>query len=238
MGVEVVARLRQVHPPALVEAERHAQAFDLGPERIVVGVVPVAAVDRIGADEHRLEAQLVDSPSGLADRALDVVRRDHARPEHPAGAASAELRQPVVIGAGDGGGQGRVHPVGAQGEEAAAREQHGQIDALMIHGGHLGAAVPLPRLGLGVDVLLAGHQGRDGVGVAAVRQREDALAHLDAQVPGMTAQAPGRPVLERRVDIPFPQVGGLNDMHVRVHDLQAVFRHTMHLHSSGCASHT
>src|SRR4029450_7931658 len=108
----------------------------------------------------------------------------------------------------------------------------------MIHSGHLGMAVPMPRLGIGVYILLSGHQGREGVEVAAVGQREDALSHLPAQVPGMTAQAPGRPVLERRVDISLPEIGGLNYMHIGVHDLKAVFRHTMRLRSLCFAPYT
>src|SRR6266436_1433218 len=36
--------------------------------------------------------------------------------------------------------------------------------------------------------------------------------------------------------VSFPQVDGLNDMHVRIHDLKAVFRHTMRLRLLCCAS--
>src|SRR5437764_1203398 len=52
--VESLAGLLDVrHLPgaAFVEADRHAEALELGPERVVVRVMPVAAVDRVRAQE-------------------------------------------------------------------------------------------------------------------------------------------------------------------------------------------
>ena len=48
-----------------------------------------------------------------SDRALDVVRRDHARAEHAVGGDVAEVLQPVVVGPGDGGGELGLEAVGA-----------------------------------------------------------------------------------------------------------------------------
>ena len=96
----------------------------------------------------------------------------------------------------------------------------------------------MPRLGSGIDVLLSGHQGAMALEQLRLGRGKTLSPTWTPRSLGMTAQAPGRPVLERRVDIPFPQVGGLHDMHVRVHDLKAVFRHTMRLRSLCFASQT
>src|SRR5437773_2416347 len=65
---------------AAVEGDRDAEAFALGPQRVVVGIVPGAAGDAAGGQEDRLEAELLDAAPGLGHRRRDVVRR------RPAGA--------------------------------------------------------------------------------------------------------------------------------------------------------
>src|SRR5437879_6094472 len=68
--VEPLAGLLDVlHLPraALVETDRHAQALELGPQRVVVRVMPVAGVDRVRAHEHRLEAELGHGAARLGD---------------------------------------------------------------------------------------------------------------------------------------------------------------------------
>src|SRR5947209_19693974 len=50
---------------AAMEGDRDAEAFALGPQGIVVGVVPGAAGDTARREEDRLEAELLDAAPGL-----------------------------------------------------------------------------------------------------------------------------------------------------------------------------
>ena len=80
------------------------------------------------------------------------------------GACAAEVVQPVVVGAGDGGGELGLEPVGpdlldrveAEHEQAPRREQHGQVEPFGVHGLDLRRGVPAPRLGAGVDAVVLG----------------------------------------------------------------------------------
>ena len=107
----------------------------------------------------------------------------------------------------------------------AAGKHDRHVDPLNVHGRLLGAAVPIARFRFRVHVDLLGHEGHDAGGVTAVLRRVDASAHLDAQVPGMAAQPFRAAVLESRVNVPVPKVCRLYDVHVGVHDFEAVFCH-------------
>src|SRR3989441_8520655 len=123
--VESLAGLLDVrHLPgaAFVEADRHAEALELGPERVVVRVMPVAAVDRVRAHEHGPEPELRHGAARLGDGRVDVVRREHGGAEQPRRVLGAEVGEPLVVRARDRGGELGVHPVLREGEEAAARE--------------------------------------------------------------------------------------------------------------------
>ena len=56
---EAVSDLRQVGAQAFVEAEGHVECFELAPERLIVRIVPVAAIDRVGTEEDAFEPQLL-----------------------------------------------------------------------------------------------------------------------------------------------------------------------------------
>ncbi len=50
----------------LVKSQGHAEFFESGPKRFVIGLVPVVAVDDIGAQKDCAKAQLLDAALGLS----------------------------------------------------------------------------------------------------------------------------------------------------------------------------
>ena len=56
---KLFAHVRQGGRIALMEPNGHAECFERGPQRLVVGVVPVPAIDNVRAQEDAAEAQLV-----------------------------------------------------------------------------------------------------------------------------------------------------------------------------------
>src|SRR5713101_9703554 len=77
------AYVRQGCRIPLMETNGHAECFEGGPQRLVVGVVPVPAMDDVWAQEDAAEAQLVHTAAGLGDGIIDVEGRDHAGPHQP-----------------------------------------------------------------------------------------------------------------------------------------------------------
>src|SRR2546422_10949449 len=57
----------------LVKAERYAEILEGGPQRRVIRLVPVVAVDDIGAQKDRTEAPLLDSGTRPRGRGVDVA---------------------------------------------------------------------------------------------------------------------------------------------------------------------
>src|SRR5207247_8377663 len=68
----------EIRLAAAVEGDRDAEALALGPQRVVVGVVPGAAGDAAGCQEDRLEAELLHAATGLGPSRRDVERGRHA----------------------------------------------------------------------------------------------------------------------------------------------------------------
>ena len=214
MGLELVTRLRQVHPAPFMETQGHPQLLDFGPQRRIVRVVPVASVDRVRPHKHGFEPQVVYHTAGLVYGPVNIVRWDHSGAEHPPGATSAKVGQPIVVRPGNSGGQARVQIVAPQGEQATAGKQHGTVNALLVHGHHLRGAVPVASLGSRVDVHLLGHDRPDGVGIAAVLRRKGVPRHVHRQVAGMPAQPCGGAVFVGWVYVPLPQVSGFYEVHI------------------------
>ena len=71
---ELFADLPRRRVVRLVKAERYAKILERGPKRLVVWLVPVIAVDNVGAQKNRAEAQRLDAATRLGDRVVDVER--------------------------------------------------------------------------------------------------------------------------------------------------------------------
>src|SRR5581483_6858471 len=99
------------------------------PERLVILVVPVAAVDDVGAEKYPAKAQLLDAAARLGDGVVDGKRRDHAGAEELLRIGPAKFIEPVVVSAGESGGEGAVEIRDAEHVQAAARIENRQIDA-------------------------------------------------------------------------------------------------------------
>src|SRR5712691_4054192 len=88
----------------LMEANGYTECFECGPQWLVVGVVPVPAINDVRAQEDAAEAQLVHTAAGLGDGVSDVEGRDHAGPQQPLTVGRTEVIQPVVIRPGNRSG--------------------------------------------------------------------------------------------------------------------------------------
>ena len=104
---------RQVGLAPAVEGQGYAQSLDLRPQRVVGLVVPRPPVHRGRREKDGLETELLHAASGLGDRAGHVMRRHHAGAVHAVRRVVAEVLQPVVVGARDGGGELGLQSVGA-----------------------------------------------------------------------------------------------------------------------------
>ena len=217
--------------PAAVEADRHAEPLALGPEGVVVAVVPGLVVHAAGRQEDGLEAVLVDGAARLGHRGADVVGRHHRGAVQARGVGLAVVLEPVVVGARDGGREVGLEAVGAdllarvepQHEEAARREEDREIHALALHRVELRLGAPALRLGLAVRLLLVGPPAdARALPLDQRPHRTGAQQHLALELhPDVAPQLGhahrrGVPVLGR--DVALPQVGGLHHVHVRVGD--------------------
>ena len=193
-------------------------------------MVPVAALDGVGAQEDALEAEVLGQAPGLCDGGVYILGRDHARAEHSFGVALAELGQPIVVGAGYGGGQVIIVVDLGVGEEAHGREKQGQIYSLGVHGLDLGVGAPAPVLEGQELVESSVALGQFDVHVAFVGEVvlvacDDSTIVLEAEVHEVLFRTDGGEVPELGGDVGLPEVGGLHDVHVAVDDLETVFRH-------------
>src|SRR5262249_36871398 len=101
-----------------METNGYAEFFERGPQRLVVEVVPVPAIDDGRAQEDAAEAQLVHTAAGLGDGVIDVEGRDHADPHQPLTVGRTEVIQPAVIRSGNRGGEVWVEIGHGQSEQA------------------------------------------------------------------------------------------------------------------------
>ena len=92
----------------------------------------IAAIDEHGADEHAPEACGLGDPRQLFEREVHVLQREHGGGEEAARRGGAEVRDPVVIGAGESvGGIGVLDEMEALGEPSGI--QKGLVDAHGVH---------------------------------------------------------------------------------------------------------
>ncbi len=84
-----------------MEADRDSELLALGPQGIVVAVVPRLAVHAARREKDRLEAVLPYSSARLFDGRSDVVWCDHCRRVEARRIGLGVVVEPVVVRAGD-----------------------------------------------------------------------------------------------------------------------------------------
>src|SRR5262245_40185712 len=229
VSAELLADLPELRARALVEPERHLQLLERGPEWLVVRVVPVAPVHLVRSEEDAAEAELAYAPARLRYRVVHVERRDHAGADQALRVLLAEFVEPIVVRARHGRPKPGIDVGDGQGEEPARGIDHRDVDALDVHGLELHLRRPAP-FRVRLPALLV--EGVVTPLTAAATIRVDAgdpsprLAGVgEPQIALVLREPDGRPVAEGRVDVPAPQVGGLDDVDVAVEDLEPAVGH-------------
>ena len=86
----------------------HAQAFQLGPERVVVRMGEIMPFNKHGPDEGTPEMRQLGHPAQFFQRKIHVLERQHGRGIESRWGRLTEIGQPVVIGSGQCGRHIRV----------------------------------------------------------------------------------------------------------------------------------
>ena len=213
-----------------VEAHGHVQLLCRGPQRLVVRMIPGPPVHRIRRQHQRHRAQILHRPARLRRRQFHVLQGHLRRPLEPGSVHGAEVVQPIVEGATDGGREVSVHAVQRNHVRAESPKQHCHVDPLHLKRLKLRRRVETlrPRLREPVrDVLVpAGQAPRPRL---RLRMRGK---HLPLHVP------PVRETLTQRVSpkhrrpppiggfhILLPQIVRLHNVHVAVHNPKSVLCH-------------
>ena len=141
----------------------------------------------------------------------------------------AEVEEPVVVGAGDGRREGRVHVRLPQGVQSPAGVDDRHVDALDVHRLQLDL-VAVAAVGVGAVALLhlfgvpsggaAGGHRAQGVSSPEASVRVD-----EVEIGGAVRSADRGDASEAGVDVPLPEIHRLDDVHVAVNDLETVLRH-------------
>ena len=222
---EAVPDLRQVCAQAFVEAKRHVERFELAPERLVVRIVPVAAIDRIGTKKDAFEAELLHCALRFGDRIVDLERRDHAGTDQALRVHGAEVVEPIVVGSGDRGRQLRLHPVDPLSEEPPCWIDDRNVDALLVHGLELRFGAPAALLERAEPLTVALRRSSARLRRVGDVGRHELAVDLDTEIEHPVGKPARRLVLEGRVDVARPEIGRLDDVDVAIEHAEAIFRH-------------
>ncbi len=195
-----------------VQAYRQAERSRGRPERLVLGLIVAPVLQGIFGDHRAGEAE-AGGAFQLADAVLDVVEVDHGDALQPGGIGAAELGQPVVVGAEDGGHQPAVR-------QPEVEQPLRGIEDLARHPVERHVLEMLPGIPPAAQDVFEASMGGDGLGRlearAGVGDEADAgedLIGLDHDLVGaVDALDPGRAIAERRVDAGLPQIGRFEDV--------------------------
>ena len=210
--VPPAAELREMDAGAFVRREWHAEPLDLGVEGIEVRVVDGATVHRVRTREHGAHAELLDSMDGLGDGEIGIVQRDECRTDQPLRRTRAELREPAIVRATDRRGEPRREVVHRGGVEPARRVEDGDVDSLDVERLELALGVEVPSRCETVP------RRRPGRVVGRLERNatrdvgQDMAQHVDAE----DADTARRLVAKLGIDVPLPQVDGLEHVAVGV----------------------
>src|SRR5215831_5337777 len=80
-----------------VDGGRQAQTLELGPERVIVGMGKVAALDKHGPDKGAAEARHLGHPLQLLQGEVHVLEWHHGGSKEPVRRSHAEIGDPVVV---------------------------------------------------------------------------------------------------------------------------------------------
>src|ERR1700740_2040324 len=80
---------------------RDSQPFQLGPQRVVVGMSEVVTFDKHRPDECAAETRDLGDAAKLLDRVVHVLERNHRCRKQAIWLGLAKVRDPVVVGAGE-----------------------------------------------------------------------------------------------------------------------------------------
>lgn len=213
----------RARPRGFVKTQRQIELFECIPQGLVIGVVPRFAVDDVGTNENRLEAQFLDRTVGFFHGVADVVHRHHAGAEHPRGIGLAEVVEPIVIRARDGVCEAGIHVRLGQREQPAAREHDRRIEPFSVHRFELHVRRPAAPRVVGIQLLIA------LVVPAANRERHRALRVgriAQPQVADVLARYADRrlrPVLRRNKAL--PEIRRLHDVHIAVKNAKTMLSH-------------
>src|SRR3989449_11267237 len=90
VGAELLADMAELGARPLVEAQRDLELLELGPQRLVVRIVPVAPVHLVRPQEQAPEAELSHAAAGLGPRLPHGAPREHTRPQPTPGVSPGE----------------------------------------------------------------------------------------------------------------------------------------------------
>lgn len=195
-----------------MDHQRDVQVLERGVQRIVVGIVERPSLDRIGADEDRLEAQLTHGAARLGHGGPDLLDRNDRNAQQSLRVGPAIVEEPIVVGAAEGR---RVRLLFHRREiEAGGGKEQPGLDPLQIH---------VPEAGLGVHGPLPVRVGLPAVSPLA-ESRLVGLSMVAAplepkeELPVRDALDPRRALAKRRLKVPLPEVVGLSHVAVDVDD--------------------
>src|SRR3989475_241179 len=206
---ELLADLPQLRAGPLVEPQRNSEILERRPQRLVVGIVPVAPVHLVRPKEHAAEAELSRGAPDLAHGIVDVERGDHPGPEQPLGVLLAKLVEPVVVGPRHGGREPWLHVRDREREQSARGVDHRDIDAFGVHGFELDLRGPAALLERTPAFLVTGVVV-PAPAPAPIRVGGDTAPRLAIEGEAYIAVVLGQPVRdaipEGSIDVSVPQV--------------------------------
>ncbi len=98
-GKPVSTGRRKKRARAFMNQQRHSQLDHRLVQRIVIGIVDVAALDRIRPDEYAFEAEFIYGAFCFFDGEFHVLDWNHADTQEPFSIRSAVIVQPIIVGA-------------------------------------------------------------------------------------------------------------------------------------------
>ena len=241
--VDVAARdvVTQRRLPRRVEAHGHAQLLDRVPQRLELGAMDMASVDRVRVADHGDGAQLAHGAPGLGNRARDVVEGQLGGELEPRRVDRAEIARPVVVRTRQGGRHLRV--VVHQHLAPARAVDDGDVDALNVHRLQMRRRVVAARVrhrvvrmaGEGAILQALAHHRRARalrhLGDLEVADRDERLVHRPVGAP----REPWRELLERLVQVLLPEAVRLHRVQIAVQNPESIFhgRELSPVHGAG-----